>query len=159
VIFNGFARFVRADDFPIGIPARFIEQFREAVLDTTADQMSPELDDVLMHAPSLADDAEFRAWWRRAGQQAASPATSSTHFSLLFDVDVRHLLPSIRVPTLIVQRRDGRYVRAAHGRYLAARIANSTYVEVDGADQLLGAGDPEPVVEAIRAWLGRHGLA
>ena len=50
-------------------------------------------------------------------------------------------------------------LRATHGRYLAANISSATYVEVDGADQLLGAGDPEPVVEAIRTWLGRQCLA
>lgn len=155
VILNGFARFVRADDHPIGIPESLVERFRDAVLDTGADAMPADLDDVLLHAPSLADDPQFRAWWRRAGQQGASPAVSRAHFDLLFEVDVRHLLHLVRQPTLIIQRRDNRYVRADHGRDLARRIATSTYVELDGADQLLAAGDPQPVIAAIDDFVRR----
>jgi pimeloyl-ACP methyl ester carboxylesterase len=155
IVFNGFARFVRADDHPIGIPAELVARFRDVVLDTSRETMPTALDDVRLHAPSFADDERFRSWWRRAGQQGASPATSSTHFALLFDADVRHVLPHITQPTLVVQRRDNRYVRAAHGVDLAARIANATYVELDGADQLLAA-DPGPVVDAIAAFLARR---
>lgn len=153
VVFNGFARFVRGDDYPIGIPAELVERFRRAVLDTSQETMPPELDDVVLHAPSLATNQRFRAWWRRAGQQGASPATSHAHFTLLFDADVRHLLPAITQPTLVLQRRENRYVRVDHGRYLAEHIPVATYVELSGADQLLAAGDTTPVLDAIDAFL------
>lgn len=153
IVFNGFARFVRSPDYPIGIPPELVERFRDSVLDTSLDVMPSELDDVTLHAPSRADDAQFRSWWRRAGQQAATPAVSRAHFTLLFDADVCSLLPKISQPTLVLHRRANRYVRTAHGRYLAQYIGGSAYQEFDGADQLLFSGDPRPVLDAIRSFI------
>ena len=51
-------------------------------------------------------------------------------------IDVRRVLPTVATPTLVVHRRDLRYIRADHGRYLAANIPGAEYVELEGADQL-----------------------
>jgi DNA-binding SARP family transcriptional activator/pimeloyl-ACP methyl ester carboxylesterase len=152
IIFNGFARFLRAPDYPIGLPPQLLDGFIDSVLDTDAATMPRDLDDVLLHAPSLAHDTAFRAWWRRSGQQSASPATSRAHFALLH-ADVRHLLPGIRQPVLVVHRRDNRYVRLTHARYLADRLPDGRLVVLDGADQLLGAGDATDALRAIGAFL------
>lgn len=153
IVFNGFARFVRSPDYSIGIPPELVERFRDSVLDTSLDVMPSDLDDVMLHAPSRVNDAQFRSWWRRAGQQSATPAVSRAHFALLFEADVCVLLSQISQPTLVLHRRANRYVRTAHGRYIAEHIGGATYQEFDGADQLLPSGDPYPVLDAIRSFV------
>jgi hypothetical protein len=83
VVFNGFARMLRDDNYPIGIPQRFVEQFRDAVTDTNPDPSARRVDDLALQAPSLASDARFRAWWQRAGEQSASPGVSRSQFQLI----------------------------------------------------------------------------
>ena len=62
------------------------------------------------------------------------------------NLDVRSILPAIRVPTLVLQRADARHYRAAFGRYLAENIADAKYVELSGADTFpFNAGDFTPV--------------
>src|SRR5215207_453616 len=106
VVFNGFARMFRDDNYPIGIPQRFVEQFRDAVTDTNPDPSARRVDDLALQAPSLAGDARFRAWWQRAGEESASPGVSRSQFQLILAAELRAVLPEIRVPTLVVRRRS-----------------------------------------------------
>lgn len=72
---------------------------------------------------------------------------------MLEELDVRNVLSSIRVPTLVIHRRDNRLVDVAHGRYLASHIAGSRYAEVDGDDYLPFVGDAEAILEEIEGFL------
>jgi len=72
-------------------------------------------------------------------------------------VDVRHLLPLIQVPTLILHRRDNRFIRVGHGRYLAEHIPGAKYVELAGEDHLYFVGDTDALLDEIEEFLtGRH---
>lgn len=87
-------------------------------------------------APSLADDHRARAWWGRVQLQAGNPRTIEAHYRVAFATDTRPVLPTIRVPTLIIHRADDRAVRVEQGRYLAANIPGARYVELPGSDHL-----------------------
>src|SRR3954453_19267755 len=63
--------------------------------------------------------------------------------------DVRSVLPALRVPTLVLHRRGDRYVSVGHGRYLAEHIEGARYVELDGDDSFLFAGDADAIVDEI----------
>jgi pimeloyl-ACP methyl ester carboxylesterase len=68
----------------------------------------------------------------------------------LRDTDVRHLLPRVSVPTLVLHRRNDRAVRIEAGRDMASQITGAQFVELDGNDHWFFAGAQQPVLEAIK---------
>jgi DNA-binding SARP family transcriptional activator/pimeloyl-ACP methyl ester carboxylesterase len=100
-------------------------------------------------APSLASDPKARAWWAGLLRAASSPGGFSAVLEAFRDADVRHLLPEITVPTLVLHRRGDRAVRIAAGRDIASRIKGAQFVELDGEDHWFFAGDQQPVLAAI----------
>lgn len=108
-------------------------------------------------APSLAGDPQARAWWAGLLRAASSPGGISAVLDAFRDADVRHLLPQIAVPTLVLHRRDDKAVRIAAGRDVASRIKGAVFVELDGHDHWFFAGEQRPVLEAIKRFT--EGLA
>lgn len=100
-------------------------------------------------APTLAGDPQARAWWAGLLRAASSPGGISAVLEAFRDADVRHLLPQIAVPTLVLHRRGDKAVRIAAGRDIASRIKGAEFVELDGNDHWFFAGDQRPVLEAI----------
>jgi pimeloyl-ACP methyl ester carboxylesterase len=109
-------------------------------------------------APSKVGDAEFLRWCGKLERYAASPATAAAVLHALGDTDVRHILPTIRVPTLVMHRRDDQFLMVEHSRYLAEQIPGARYVELEGSDNLFSAGDSEAVLGEIEEFLtgSRH---
>src|SRR5262249_8387266 len=143
--------------YPVGI--------REGRVDEVVGGVDPEAIeqgfDFLAHvAPSVAGDAAFRAWNDRAGNLGATPAMARALHRARLTADVRHLLPEIRVPTLIIHRADVAYPlgQVGHGRYLAEHIPGSKYVELPGTDTLYWVGDTKRMLDEIEEFLtGRRG--
>jgi len=94
-------------------------------------------------APSVAHDERFRRWYRRTERLAMGRGAASPMYATTFETDVRHVLPTIRVPTLILTRSGDRHIRVGHGRYLADHIPESKYVHLPVADHRLHVGDTE----------------
>jgi class 3 adenylate cyclase/voltage-gated potassium channel Kch len=157
VFFHGIPRSLRAPDYPAGIPERLLDEVREITL--RPDAVEAGFDALAMLAPSVADDADFRAWHDRAGNRAQSPATARALSYVLNHVDVRSLLPEIAIPTLIMHRRDSQWTRVGHSRYLAEHISGATYVELPGADDLYWVGDIDAILDEIEEFMtgSRHG--
>jgi hypothetical protein len=95
-------------------------------------------------------------------RQSGSPGARIELMRMNHDIDVRHVLPSIRVPTLVMNRADDHpaIVRGSH--YLAAHIPGARHVELPGADHAPSAGDAEPVLREMQsflqdAWEGAQG--
>jgi class 3 adenylate cyclase/DNA-binding CsgD family transcriptional regulator len=151
VIANGTARVARADDYPFGIPQRVLTRFLQ--LNMAPDAVERGLDFLAVVAPSVANDQAFRAWWNRAGNRGASPATARRIMAVVLEADVRPVLPLVRVPTLILHRRDNAMFRVAHGRYLAEHIPGANYVELPGADDLYWVGDTDAMLDEIEDFL------
>jgi class 3 adenylate cyclase/pimeloyl-ACP methyl ester carboxylesterase len=82
--------------------------------------------------PDMPWNEEIRATWAREERLAASPAMVALMIPLLTEVDVRPVLPTVRVPTLVVQHVDDTYIRPAMGKYVADRIPDAKYVELPG---------------------------
>jgi pimeloyl-ACP methyl ester carboxylesterase len=87
--------------------------------------------------PDMPWNEEVRAEWARDERLAASPKIVELFMSLLGLLDVRDVLPSIRVPTLILQHADDEVLVAEQGRYLRDHIPNATYVEWPGRNMYL----------------------
>ena len=75
---------------------------------------------------------EIRATWARHERLAASPATFALLIPLLTEIDVRTVLPTIRVPTLVVQHADDPFIPPEWGKYVADHIPDAKYVELPG---------------------------
>jgi class 3 adenylate cyclase len=112
-------------------------------------------------APSAAGDERMRAWLGRMERQAASPGGMRMLARNFAEHDVRHLLATMRVPTLIVHRTGDRLIDVRHSRYLAQQIPGARYVELPGEDSLFSVGDSEALIGEIEEFLtgGRHGAA
>lgn len=106
-----------------------------------------------MFAPSAVGDEGYRTWLERAQRRSLSPAMARALFDVTYRSDIRHILPTVRVPTLVIHRRDNRYLEPEHGRYLASHIPGARYVEVEGEDHVPYLADAEPILEAIEEFL------
>jgi pimeloyl-ACP methyl ester carboxylesterase len=82
--------------------------------------------------PDMPWNEEIRATWARMERLAASPATLALVLPLVTEVDVRALLPTVRVPTLVVQHTDDPMIVPAMGKYIAEHIPDAKYVELPG---------------------------
>jgi class 3 adenylate cyclase len=82
--------------------------------------------------PDMPWNEEIRASWARMERMAASPATVALMLPLVAEMDVRAVLPAVRVPTLVVQHSDDVVTPPAQGRYLADHIFGAKYVELPG---------------------------
>ncbi len=158
ILVNGSPRIIRAPDFPWGVPVEIFDAFYEDIQRPDRDDQGA--DDVALIAPSMAADQAFRAWFKRAGQQGAGPATAQAQFHLLRDADLRPVLPDLSVRTLVLHRRDNKMTPVGHGRYLAEHIPGARYVELAGADHLPFTGDADAVLDEIEEFVtgtrGRH---
>ncbi len=104
-------------------------------------------------APSRRDDPEFVEWAGRLERLAASPGTIARVFDLIAQWDVRDVLATIRVPTLVMHRREDTFINVEHGRYLAGHIPDARYVELEGTDNLFSVGDTDAVIGEIEEFL------
>jgi pimeloyl-ACP methyl ester carboxylesterase/class 3 adenylate cyclase len=104
-------------------------------------------------APSLADEPRFQRWWGRHERSGASPGAAMALMRMNSEIDVRHVLPAIRVPTLILHRTQDVTVNVGAGRYQAAHIPGARYVELPGVDHLPFVGDAEPILAEIEEFM------
>jgi pimeloyl-ACP methyl ester carboxylesterase len=148
VLGNASARYVAADDYPIGIPPERAEAIIGRVEDTwgTAEPITTAI-------PSRAGDERFRRWVARMQRSMASPRTVHVVLRALFQVDVRPLLPLVQAPVLVLHRRDFPLLPIEHGRYLAEHFPNATFVELPGADGPLPWETPELTLGHIEEFL------
>jgi pimeloyl-ACP methyl ester carboxylesterase len=108
--------------------------------------------DLPVIAPSVADDPSFRRWWARYLRSSASPAAAVALARMNTAADVRSLLPAVRVPTVVLHRRDDRDAAYEGARWLAAQVPGARFVELAGADHLLMA-HPDDVVDEIEEFV------
>ena len=106
--------------------------------------------DLAAMAPSLAGDEAARRAWGRAQRLAATPTAARALLRMMLDIDVRPLLPAIRVPVVILHRADEVAVDVSHSRYMAEHIPGARYVELPGSDHLPWIGDVEPIVAEVQ---------
>jgi pimeloyl-ACP methyl ester carboxylesterase len=82
--------------------------------------------------PDMPWNEEIRATWARMERLAASPRTFALMMPLVAELNVRALLPTVRVPTLVVQHADDLFIPPALGKYVADHIPGAKYVELPG---------------------------
>jgi len=104
-------------------------------------------------APSQMADPGFREWAGRLERLAASPGTIKRIFDLIGKFDVRDVLPSIRVPTLVLHRRGDTFIKYEHSEFIASQIPDARLVELEGSDNMYSLGDSEALIGEMQEFL------
>jgi len=150
VLYGTPASYKKADDYPWGgSPAEWDDEIRRTARVVGTPEWILRMQQFL--APSTIGDAEMTEWWREWVRTSASPSGIIALHRMNAEIDVRHVLPAVRVPTLVVHRIGDDY--AAEGRYIAERIPGADLVELSGADHAWWV-EPGQIVDAIEPFLG-----
>ena len=148
VLINGFARFLRSPETPFGMPPEAAERYVELYRSMAG---RGALVDYL--APTRSSEPVFRRWCARGQRLGAGPGTAAAIYELFMRTDLSGVLPSIRVPTLLLHREGDRHVRSGHARFLAERIPCAKQVTLPGDDNEWFSGDVEPLLDEIEQFL------
>lgn len=148
IMIGAYARRLWAPDYPWGPTAEQREAFIEALERDWGGPLGIE-----ERAPSRANDPEFRRWWATYLRMGASPGAAAALTRMNAEVDIRHVLPSIHVPTLVIHRTGDRCLRIEEGRFLAERIPGARMVELPGDDHLPFAGDQDSILAAVERFI------
>ncbi len=150
VLYGAAARMAHAPDYDWGLPPSLFEDeaMKERVLDGWGEGV---LLDVF--APSYADDPAIREVWGTFQRVGASPSMGLATLLALLQIDVRDVLPTIAVPTLLIHRAGDLAIRAESSRYMAERIPNAKYVELEGSDHLWFVGDVDAIFDEVEEFL------
>ena len=152
VLYGAMARTTEAPDYPWASPA-------DALRESAAEFIAPywgQRGEVMaeLFAPTTVDgNPDTFEMLARVQRSSASPAMVQQIFEMFLDVDVRAVLPTIQVPTLVLHRRGDRVVNWRAGKDLAARIPGARYVELTGIDHLPWAGDTDAVVGEVEEFV------
>ena len=103
--------------------------------------------------PSLGDVSWGREYMARRQRNAATPGAWEAFARMAFDIDVRHVAPTIKVPTLIFHSQGDQVCHIENARFLARTIEGARYVETAGADHLPWAEDADRFIGEVREFL------
>ncbi|MCI0712168.1 MAG: alpha/beta fold hydrolase [Chloroflexi bacterium] len=140
ILYGTGARFSRDSEYPWAPPDRLYRRWHELMLENWGTPVGIEI-----FTTSRANDPHMRDWWARLLRLGSSPGAIKAILDAMQQIDVRHLLPSIRVPTLVLHRIDDKVKWVGNGRYLASHIPGAQYVELEGDDHLWWGGHGSPV--------------
>ncbi len=149
ILADTYARRTRTADYPCGIPEHAAAKTIDGILQTWGTGEITRYGG----APSLAHDASFIAWRGRYERLAMSPGVFFPIYPQTYKVDLRPVLPTVRVPTLVLHRAGNNYIRVDNGRYLAGHISGAKFTEVPGDDHFFHAGDTEALLGPVQEFL------
>jgi class 3 adenylate cyclase len=148
ILFHSPARFVQSDDYPIGMRVEDATQWLEMMAAWDVEAM------LKLAFPSRQDDERLLQYMRIAMRAASAPDAMLVYIQEMMRTDVRDLLPSIRVPTLVMHRRDYRVQPVELSRYVADHIEAARFVEVPGGDADIFFDATDECIKVIRDFLG-----
>jgi class 3 adenylate cyclase len=149
ILFGSYPRMLWAPDYPWGIPQDQYDLSDEESRSWGTPEQSKQLADQL--APSASE--ESRQALATLIRQSVSPGAAAALSRMNGQIDVRHVLAAIRVPTLVINRTGDAPRIVGGSRYLAEQIPGARHVEVPGVDHSISAGDSESVLEEIERFL------
>ena len=106
-----------------------------------------------LFAPSVASDETFKLSWARFERLGASPSAVVALMRMNSEIDVRPILPSIRVPTFIIHRQGDTRVNVEAGRFMARLIPNAKYLELPCSDHIVWTGETDLVLDEVEEFL------
>jgi class 3 adenylate cyclase len=150
VMIGTYARRLWDKDYPWGPTREEREHHLEEIRENWGGPVGLE-----ERAPSIAHDPEFRRWWATYLRMGASPGAAVALTRMNAEIDVRRILPAVRVPTLVLHRTGDRCLKVEEGRYVASAIPNARFVELPGSDHLPFVGDQDSIIREIEPFLSQ----
>ncbi len=147
--FGSYSRNLAAPDYPWGRS----EQMHRNMVEEIRAGWGTQPVGFALRVPSRSDDEAMRKWWSHYLMSAATPKAALALTQMNAQIDARHVLPAIRVPTLIMHRAGDRSLKAEGSRYMAQRIAGAKYIEYPGDDHLPWTENPERVLGDIEEFV------
>ncbi len=150
IMIGSYARRLRDTDYPWGPTRDERDAFCQRIVDEWGGPVGLE-----ERAPSKIGDPEFREWWASYLRMGASPGAAVALTRMNAEIDIRGVLPSIQVPTLVLHRAGDRCLRVEEGQYLASHIRGARFVKLEGDDHLPFVGDQESILNEIEQFIAR----
>jgi class 3 adenylate cyclase len=155
ILLGTYAKGGRSEDYPLGWSDDDYAEFQRRVKTGWG-----KIGANATAAPSMANDSAFMQWAAALNRVGASPSAVLLLAEMTRAVDVRSLLPQVRVPTLVMHRVGDRVNSVETGRYLARHIPGARWVELPGDDFMLWAGDTDTIADEVEEFMtGRRGGA
>ena len=148
IMIGTYAKRIRAEDYPWAPTAEQREAFFALIQREWGGPVG--IDE---RAPGLAHDPAFRKWWAAYLRMGASPGAAVALTKMNAEIDVRQVLPSVRVPSLVIHRTGDMCLRVEEGRYVASLLPFCQYVELPGIDHLPFVGDQDAILDEVEVFL------
>ena len=150
VLAGSYARVLWAPDYPAGTREEDYRQYLERV--ERAWGTAEHATGAAQHLAPSADDEGKRALATLL-RQSASPGAAAALARMNMEIDVRHVLPAIRVPTLVLNRSGDSQGIVGGSRYLAEHVSGARHVELPGVDHAMFAGDVDSYLDEIERFV------
>lgn len=148
VLYGGMARSTATEDYPWAPHPEGLDMNLSFVHEWWGSGVALDV-----FAPSLAEDEGFIEWWQGFERNAASPGAMMQLTKMFAGIDVRPVLPTIHVPTLVIHRKGDRVANYRGARWMAEQIHGARYVQLPGYDHLPFAGDTGPLLDEIEEFV------
>ena len=152
ILYGTCAKWTRSEDYPWALTREQYDRWLQYISDNWGNALNLET-----YAPNYVDDPQLRNWWAKTMRLASSPGGIKAVLEVMRDIDVRDILPAIRTPTLILQRRDDKAIRVGAGRHLAGQIPGAKYIELEGQDHWFFLGDSQSILREIETFVQNLG--
>jgi class 3 adenylate cyclase/pimeloyl-ACP methyl ester carboxylesterase len=148
IAYGVFAKSIWSQDYPWAPTLEDHQQWFEKIEQVWGGAVS--LDTM---APSVAEDPRFREWWSAYLRRGASPAAAIALAKMNSQIDVRNILSSIQVPTLVLHRIGDKSINIEGARYISSQIPGTKLVELPGNDHLPFVGDSRALLDEVEEFL------
>jgi class 3 adenylate cyclase len=152
ILIGSNVRILKSPDWPYGKTPEEWQEFREGIEDWGQGGL------INLFMPSFAGDERAKRYFSRWQRMSASPSTALALFDANTQIDIRHILPQVQVPTLVIHRTDEPVVSVGNARYAAEHIPGARLLEQPGEDHLPWLGDADGMLDAIEEFVtgSRH---
>jgi class 3 adenylate cyclase len=152
ILIGSNVRILKSPDWPYGKTPEEWQEFREGIEDWGQGGL------INLFLPSFAGDERAKRYFSRWQRMSASPSTALALFDANTQIDIRHILPQVQVPALVIHRTDDRVVPVGNARYAAEHIPGARLLEQPGEDHLPWLGDADGMLDAIEEFVtgSRH---
>lgn len=152
ILIGSNVRILKSPDWPYGNTPEEWQEFREGIEDWGQGGL------INLFLPSFAGDERAKRYFSRWQRMSASPSTALALFDANTQIDIRHILPQVQVPTLVIHRTDEPVVSVGNARYAAEHIPGARLLEQPGEDHLPWLGDADGMLDAIEEFVtgSRH---
>lgn len=148
IMYGSYARRAKAADYPWGRDRDDQEAFLREIDENWGGPVG-----LAKRAPSRMNDRRFVDWWSAYLRHSASPRACRVLTQMNHDVDVRHVLPSVHVPTLVIHREGDLVMHTEEARFIAREVPDAKLVLLSGDDHLPWVGDQDAIIDEIEEFL------